>query len=55
MRAIEQEGALNFAFAGGKPTRPASKPLTDIGARAAGVEKYGIDRQVVGGWVELFG
>ena len=55
VRAIEQDGSLSFVFAGAKPTRPVSKPLTDIGARVAWMEKNGIDRQVVGGWVDMFG
>jgi len=55
VRAIEQEGSLSFSFAGGKPTRPVSKPLTDIAGRVAWMGKAGIDRQVVGGWVDMFG
>ena len=47
--------ALAFAFAGGKPTRPVSKPLSDMPARLAWMAKQGIDRQVVGGWVDMFG
>ena len=55
VRAIEQEGSLAFSFAGAKPTRPVSKPLGDIAARVAWMAKNGIDRQVVGGWVDMFG
>ena len=44
-----------MAFAGGKPTRPVSKPLSDIPARLAWLAKNGIDKQVVGGWVDMFG
>jgi aminocarboxymuconate-semialdehyde decarboxylase len=55
VRATEQEGSLSFAFAGGKSTRPVSKPLADIAGRVAWMEKNGIDRQVVGGWVDMFG
>jgi aminocarboxymuconate-semialdehyde decarboxylase len=55
VRAIEQEGSLALAFAGGKPTRPVSKPLTDIAGRVAWMGKNNIDRQVVGGWVDMFG
>ena len=32
-----------------------SKPLSDVAARVAWMEKNGIDRQVVGGWVDMFG
>jgi len=52
---IEHGGSLALAFAGGKPTRPVSKPLSDIPGRVAWMQKQGIDKQVVGGWVDMFG
>jgi len=55
VRQIEDSGSLAFAFAGSKPTRPVSKPLSDIPGRVAWMQKQGIDRQVVGGWVDMFG
>ena len=55
VRQIESADGLALAFAGGKPTRPVSKPLSDIGGRIAWMNKQGIDRQVVGGWVDMFG
>jgi aminocarboxymuconate-semialdehyde decarboxylase len=55
VRQIEDGGGLAFAFAGGKATRPVSKPLSDMPARLAWMSKQGIDRQVVGGWVDMFG
>ena len=55
MRQIEDGGSLALAFAGGKPTRPVSKPLSDIPARLVWMEKQGIEKQVVGGWVDMFG
>ena len=55
VRQIEDGGALALAFAGGKPTRPVSKPLSDIAGRVAWMAKQGIDKQVVGGWVDMFG
>ena len=30
IRLIEDGGSLGFSFAGGKPTRPVSKPLSDL-------------------------
>ena len=33
IRLIEDGGSLGFSFAGGKPTRPVSKPLSDLPAR----------------------
>ena len=55
LRVIEDGGSLALAFAGGKPTRPVSKALSDLAARLAWMDKQGIDRQVVGGWVDMFG
>jgi aminocarboxymuconate-semialdehyde decarboxylase len=55
LRLIEESGGIAFAFAGGKPTRPVSKPLSDIPGRLAWMRQQGIDRQVCGGWVDMFG
>jgi aminocarboxymuconate-semialdehyde decarboxylase len=55
VRQIHADGGLALAFAGGKPTRPVSKPLSDIPGRLAWLAKSGIDKQVVGGWVDIFG
>ncbi len=55
VRIIKEGGSLAFAFAGGKPTRPVSKPLSDISGRLAWMRQQGIDRQVCGGWVDMFG
>ena len=55
VRLSEDGGGLAMAFAGGKPTRPVSKPLSDIVGRLAWMAKQGIDKQVVGGWVDMFG
>jgi aminocarboxymuconate-semialdehyde decarboxylase len=55
VRQIEDGGSLAVSFAGAKPTRPVSKPLSDIPARLAWMDKQGIDKQIVGGWVDLFG
>lgn len=55
VRLIEEGKNLGFSFAGGKPTRPVSKPLSDIGARLEWMDGNGIGRQVVGGWLDMFG
>ena len=54
VRLIEEGGSLGFAFAGSKPTRPVSKPLSDIAARLAWLDTNRIERQVVGGWLDMF-
>jgi aminocarboxymuconate-semialdehyde decarboxylase len=55
VRLIEEGGSLGFSFAGGKPTRPVSKPLSDLAARLQWLDTNKIERQVVGGWLDMFG
>ena len=55
VRLIEEGGSLGFAFAGYKPTRPVSKLLSDIPARLKWLDANKIERQVVGGWLDMFG
>jgi aminocarboxymuconate-semialdehyde decarboxylase len=55
VRLIDEAGGLAFAFSGGKPTRPIGKGLMDMPGRLAWMEKQRIDREVVGGWVDMFG
>lgn len=55
VKLIEEGGGLGFSFSGGKPTRPVSKPLSDMPARAKWMKDQGIDKQVVGGWLDMFG
>jgi aminocarboxymuconate-semialdehyde decarboxylase len=55
VKLIEDGGSLGFSFAGNKPTRPVSKPLSDIGARLQWLDTNKIERQVVGGWLDMFG
>jgi aminocarboxymuconate-semialdehyde decarboxylase len=54
LRLVE-DGALAIAFAGGRPSRPIMKGLSDTVARLSWMDKQGIDRQVVGGWPDWFG
>ena len=55
LRLIEDGTSLAIAFAGGKPSRPIMKGLSDVATRLAWMDKQGIDRHVVGGWPDWFG
>ena len=55
LRLIEDGPSLAIAFAGGKPSRPIMKGLSDVAGRLAWMDKQGIDRHVVGGWPDWFG
>lgn len=55
IRLIEEGGSIGFSFAGNKPTRPVSKPLSDIAGRLQWMDTNKIEKQVVGGWLDMFG
>src|SRR5258708_23880272 len=55
LRLVEDGAGLAIAFAGGKPSRPIMKGLSDVAGRLAWMGKRGIDRHVVGGWPDWFG
>src|SRR6516164_11752363 len=55
LRIFEDGTSLAIAFAGGKPSRPIMKGLSDVAARLAWRDKQGIDCHVVGGWPDWFG
>jgi aminocarboxymuconate-semialdehyde decarboxylase len=55
VKLVEEGPGFGFSFAGGKPTRPVSKPLSDIAARLKWMDEQKIERQVVGGWLDMFG
>ena len=55
VKQTETDHGVALSFAGAKPIRPVSKPLSDIPARLAWMDKNGIDKQVCGGWVDMFG
>jgi len=50
-----EKGGLCLAFAGGKPTRPVMGRLSDLDARRKWLAEQRVDKQVVGGWLDVFG
>ncbi|MGE3645859.1 MAG: amidohydrolase family protein [Beijerinckiaceae bacterium] len=55
LKLVQQGDAFGFSFAGGKPTRPVAKPLSDMGGRLKWMDEQKIERQVCGGWLDQFG
>jgi aminocarboxymuconate-semialdehyde decarboxylase len=55
LKQAETDAGLALTFGAGKQIRPVSKPLSDIPGRIAWMDKNGIDKQVTGGWVDMFG
>lgn len=56
VRLIEAErDSIAFSFCGKKPTRPVSRPLRDLEARKIWLAERSIEKQVVGGWLDMFG
>jgi len=52
--AVEGE-AVRFAFAGNEPKRPIPKGMRDAEARRTWLKDHRVDKQVVGGWLDMFG
>lgn len=49
------DNSVSFSFAGKKATRPVSPGLTNLQKRLSWMDSQGIDRQVVAGWLDMFG
>lgn len=52
---IPHESTFRVAFNGGQPTRPIAAGLTDSDRRHRWLNDNGIDLQLVGGWLDIFG
>jgi len=55
LKLAHDGGSFGFSFAGGKATRPVAKPLSDLAGRLKWMDDQKIERQVVGGWLDMFG
>src|SRR5262249_50660248 len=54
VKTTVEQGGPCLAFAGGKPTRPVMGRLSDVEAGRKWMAEQRIDRQVVGGWLDMF-
>lgn len=50
-----EENKPRFQFADAKPTRPMMPLMSDTEKRIAWMKTQGIDKQVAGGWLDMFG
>jgi aminocarboxymuconate-semialdehyde decarboxylase len=54
VKTREDKGALSLAFCGGEFTRPVMGRLSDLDQRRKWLAEQKVDKQVVGGWLDMF-
>jgi aminocarboxymuconate-semialdehyde decarboxylase len=55
VKVTTENGAVRFAFAGQEAKRPVPAGMSDVERRRRWLSDRGIDKQVVGGWLDMFG
>jgi aminocarboxymuconate-semialdehyde decarboxylase len=55
VKVAVENGGIRFAFAGKDPKRPVPAGMSDVERRRKWLGERGIDKQVVGGWLDMFG
>ena len=55
VKLIRDEKGPRIQFPGTEPTRPVMPRLSDLTDRRTWMDKNGIDHQLVGGWLDIFG
>ena len=55
VKVAAEGGAFRFAFAGDDAKRPVPAGMSDAPGRGKWLADHGIDKQVVGGWLDVFG
>jgi aminocarboxymuconate-semialdehyde decarboxylase len=55
VKTISENGGIRFAFSGQEPKRPVPAGMSDVERRRRWLGDRGIDKQVVGGWLDMFG
>lgn len=55
VEVLKDAEGVRFRFPGTEPTRPVAPKLSDLGDRKQWMAKNGIDHQLVGGWMDVYG
>jgi len=55
VRVVRDDKGTRFGFPGTELTRPAAPKLSDLGDRRQWMAANGIDHQLVGGWMDVYG
>ncbi len=55
VEVLGERGAVRLSFVKQPPTRPVMPRLSDLAQRKEWLQRQRIDRQVVGGWLDMFG
>jgi aminocarboxymuconate-semialdehyde decarboxylase len=55
VKVHSENGGIRFAFAGQEAKRPVPAGMSDVERRRKWLADRGIDKQVVGGWLDMFG
>jgi len=55
VKLLRDDKGVRMQFPGTEPTRPVSPKLSDLADRRAWMDKSGIDHQLLGGWLDIFG
>lgn len=55
VQLLRDEKGVRFRFPGSEPTRPVAPKLMDLGDRKQWLAQNGIDHQLVGGWMDVYG
>jgi aminocarboxymuconate-semialdehyde decarboxylase len=54
-KLMRDASGIRMQFPGGEVTRPVSPKLCEVAERAAWMDQNGIDHQLIGGWLDIFG
>ena len=55
VKLLRTDGGVRMQFPGTEPTRPVAPKLSDLADRHAWMDRNGIDHQLLGGWLDIFG